>query len=263
MRNCLYNCHIRHDRFSPVKYGFNSRIFMWFLDLDSLGEWDEALPLFSHNRSNIYEFRDSDHLYLGKDSLKANAQEFLRTSGISRPVEKVWILTNCRTMGYVFNPVSFLFCFGPEGEPVATIAEVHNTYGELKPFLVPPDEGKKDFRARHPKHFYISPFSHLDHQLAIRSTFPGETLELSVTNFPNDDRRAFFRATLKGERKSLTNNTLAFYSIRFPLVTVKVIAAIHFHALRLYLKKTPLFGKSLSPELQQGILPKNYQRTYE
>lgn len=259
MQSCLFDCRVRHQRYAPVDYGFTSRLFMWWLDLDALPELVESLPLLSHNQPNFYEFRDADHLYLGFNDLRANVAAFLRANAIHQHPAKVHILTNLRTFGFVFNPVSFIFCSDADAQPFAVIAEVHNTFGELKPFLLGPEHfAAAQWQAAFPKLFYISPFSHLDHRLRVRARFPTDKLLMQVDNLPNTDPKPFFRASIAGHRVPLSTQSLARFSLRFPLVTLRVVAAIHFHALRLYLKKTPLYRKSMSPELQQGIVPKRH-----
>jgi len=233
---------------------------MWLLDLDELDEVCRKIPFVSRNRRNLYSFRDDDHLYLGKPTLRANVKEYLQRRGITEPPKRILLLTNLRTFGYVFNPVSFFFCYDESGTPLASIAEVHNTFGELKPFLLGPgDFSGSAFRADRPKEFYISPFSVLDDHLQIRAKLPGERITLTVNSRHRGEGRPFFRANLAGNRTPLTTANLLGFSLRFPFITLKVIALIHWHALRLYLRKVPFLRKSAHPELQKGIVPKRHQ----
>jgi DUF1365 family protein len=233
---------------------------MWHIDLDGIGELCRALPLLSHNRPNIYSFRDDDHLYLGQPTLRANVEAYLRRQGVTEHPARITLLTNLRTFGYVFNPVSFYFCHDAQGEPLAVLVEVHNTFGELKPFLLTREDLKGHrFEARHPKLFYISPFSELDEQLEIQVDFPGDRLKLHVNTYLKGAASPFFRSGLAGERVPLTTRSLLGYSLRFPFVTLKVITLIHWHALKLYLKKVPFHRKKDNPQLQTGILPKKHQ----
>jgi DUF1365 family protein len=230
---------------------------MWLLDLDEIDGLCRRIPLLSRNARNLYSFRDDDHLYLGKDSLRENVEAYLHEQGVSQAPARILLLTNLRTFGYVFNPVSFFFCFDGNGKALACIAEVHNTFGELKPFFLGPDSfSGSAFRAEHRKEFYISPFSVLDDHLQIRARLPGDRLSLSVNSRHAEEEKPFFRASLAGERTPLTTSTLLGFSLRFPFVTMKVISQIHWHAFRLYLRKVPFFRKSAYPELQKGIVPK-------
>lgn len=262
MNSSLYKCNVFHKRFSPREYAFTSRLFMWHIDLDELPQLDKSLPFFGHNRRNVYSFRDDDHIYLGKPDLRSNICAYLESQGISDRPKRISLLTNLRTFGYVFNPVSFFFCFDESDQPLAVLVEVHNTFGELKPFLLKREDLLKNrFTARHPKLFYISPFSDLDQRLEIKADLPGQRLALYVNNYEIDADQPFFRSSLTGQQVPLSTQSLLAYSFRFPFVTLKVIALIHWHALRLTLKGVPFHKKSDHRELQQGILPKKHQST--
>lgn len=260
MRSSLYKCHVFHKRFSPREYGFTSGLFMWHIDLDELPELDRSLRFFSHNRRNVYSFRDDDHLYLGKDDLRANVCAYLAGQGIAEVPSRITLLTNLRTFGYVFNPVSFFFCYDEADAPLAVVVEVHNTFGELKPFLLRREDLLRNrFSAHHPKRFYISPFSELEQRLEIKADLPGPRLALYVNNYEPDADTPFFRSSLTGKEVPLTNASLLHFSLRFPFITLKVISLIHWHALRLTLKGVRFHRKKDHPELQQGILPKKHQ----
>lgn len=260
MRSSLYSCHVFHRRTRPVAYGFVSRIFMWHLDLDEIDALCRRLPLVSRNRFNIYSFRDDDHLYLGEATLRENVEAYLRREGIHEKPARISLVTNLRTFGYVFNPVSFYFCEDKTGEALAIVVEVHNTFGELKPFLLRREDLRgQRFAARHAKRFYISPFSELEQMLEIKAELPGERLAVYVNNYEPGEEQPFFKSSLTGQRVPLTTRSLLGYSLRFPLITLKVISLIHWHALRLYLKGVPFHRKGDHPELQQGILPKKHQ----
>jgi DUF1365 family protein len=260
MQSSLFECTVFHRRETPAVHAFTSRVFMWLLDLDEIDALCDQLPLLSRNSHNIYSFRDSDHLYRGQPSLRANIEAYLKEEGVSTHPERIELLTNLRTFGYVFNPVSFFYCYDADEVPFAVVVEVHNTYGELKPFLLTRDDLlKQGFRKETPKLFYISPFSELDHQLRIRTELPADRLAIHVDSFRETEDKPFFRSSLTGKAVPLTTTALARYTLRFPFITLKVISLIHWHALRLYLKKVPVNRKSAHPELQQGILPKRHQ----
>jgi len=227
---------------------------MFLLDLDELDRVAQENPLISSNRFNVYSFHDADHLDLGAGDVRQNLLAYLRREGVSEPVGNIRLLTNLRTFGYGFNPVSYFFVEDSAGEPLAIVAEVHNTFGELKPFLLTRKDFSGDwFKASHLKHFYISPFSDLDHELVLRFRFPGERLNLHVSDaWPG--RKPFFHASLTGSREALTTSRLIAFSLRFPFITFKVIGLIHWHALRLWLKGVPFHRKSENAALQTGLL---------
>ncbi len=230
---------------------------MFFLDLDEIDCICARIPLISRNRFNAYTFSDTDHIYLGHRSLRANVETFLRKSGVSEAIGRIRLLTNLRVFGYVFNPVSFFVCDDAAGEPLAMLVEVHNTFGELKPFLLTREHFERNrYRDIRDKHFYISPFSELDHQLELCLPLPGEHLNLQVINRRRDEPTPFLTASLTGRRVPLTTPRLAAYSLRFPLITIRIMAQIHWHALRLWWKGVPVHAKGEHPELQRGIVAK-------
>ena len=158
---------------------------------------------------------------------------------------RVLLLTLPRVFGYLFNPVSFYFCYDRQGAPAAVIAEVTNTFREVKPyFLGAParDARTGAFRLRVPKHFYVSPFSDVDVAFDFNLRMPGDRLALQIDDYTEGDRT--LTTTLTGERRELTTARLAWYTLKYPLITVRVIALIHWHALRLWMKRVPWFAKA-------------------
>ena len=165
---------------------------------------------------------------------------------------RVLLVTLPRIAGHLFNPVSFYFCYRSDGSPLAAIAEVTNTFREVKPYLLGPATFSppisrlpspiSQFRLRVPKHFYVSPFSDVDVAFDFTLRPPGDQLSIQI-----DDHAAGARtltSTLQGVRRELTGARLAWFALKYPLVTLGVIARIHWQALRLWLKRVPWFPKS-------------------
>ncbi len=139
LRSCFYECRVMHQRLGPKQHRFRYRMFYFALDLDELDEAPKRVRGFSHNRRNVYEFRDSDHLTMPgmeKAGLRANLTAWLAGEGVTLPAEaRVTFLSLPRMLGYVFNPVSFFFCEGADGAPLGAIVQVGNTFREMKPYL--------------------------------------------------------------------------------------------------------------------------------
>jgi DUF1365 family protein len=244
-----------HHRFAPQVHHFQHNIFMFYLDLDELENINSEIRLFSHNRKNIYSFRDSDHEPAGACPLKERILSFLEKNGINPgPDGRVMLLTLPRVLGHVFNPVSIYYCFDANGTPICSVAEVGNTFRERKLFLVGRDGlGAGDiFNQVVTKHFYVSPFSSLDLRFDFRLRIPGEKLDIIIDDFEDADK--ILISTLKGRRIPLTNRNLSWLTIKYPLVTLKVIFLIHWHALRLWLKGVPFYRKSENAGLQREVL---------
>jgi DUF1365 family protein len=252
MNSCLYECSVMHHRLEPKEHQFRYRIFMFALDLDELDEVARRIPFFSRNRANVYAFRDSDHLPLGQPTAKENLVAFLAQHGIRfPPTGRITLITLPRVLGYIFNPVSFYFCHDDEGAPLCAVVQVSNTFGEMKPYLVREFTDGNLFRLITPKHFYVSPFSALDLAFDFKLRIPAEELEIHI-----DDRvgeRRVLLSALAGRRAPLTTAKLAWFTLKYPLITLKVITLIHGHALLLWLKRLPWHRKEDHLDLQRDI----------
>lgn len=253
MNSSLYHCEVMHHRKRPVDYKFRHGIFMFALDLDELDMLAARFSLISRNRFNFYSFHDNDHMESDKPTLNETIRDYLRAQGIKQPVKRITLLTHLRTLGHIFNPVSFYFAYDEQDHPLAVLAEVTNTFGEMKPWLLQPDTLKRDsFRDEQQKHFYISPFTELDNRLTFKVAPPEDKLRIYINSL--DEQGPEILTALTGKRVPLTRFSLAGSALRFPLVTLKVIGLIHWHALRLWLKRVPYHRKGEHPHLQQGII---------
>lgn len=264
LRSCFYEARVMHHRLEPKRHRFEYGIFLACLDLDELDRLDARSRWFSRNRRNWLEFRDTDHLPdpdangpgdgRPTDTRRSIAAWLARNGVRLDDTDRVVLLTLPRIAGYVFNPVSFYFCTRSTGEPICAVAEVGNTFGELKPYLVPLDSGANDggvFRLVAPKHYYVSPFTALDVCFDFQLRMPEAGLRIAVHDVR--DGRNLLVTTLTGTRRPFTDAEMVRLGLRYPLVTLKVITAIHWHALRLWLKRVPWHAKSERPDLQRGV----------
>jgi DUF1365 family protein len=259
LRSALYECDVMHHRLSPRVHQFTHRIFMLALDLDELDEVARRVCGFAHNRRHAYEFRDRDHLTLpGLESLpvKDNLLAWIDSQGLALPADpaalRVTLLTLPRVFGHIFNPVSFYFVHDrATGAARCAVAQVGNTFGEMKPYLLRAPEPDGSFRLVAPKHFYVSPFSDLDLCFDFKLQVPGERLEIHVDE--QDGGRPVLLSALTGRRRPLTTAALWGATVKCPLVTLKVVFLIHWHALRLWLKRLPWYAKAARPGLQRDV----------
>ncbi|HLP26478.1 MAG TPA: DUF1365 domain-containing protein [Acidobacteriota bacterium] len=272
MNSCLYECRVMHQRIAPKPHRFDYRLFYFAIDLDELDALHSRLRLFSINRANLYSLRESDFFptheplhnsdgdsrteplgpprsastappavapYLG---LKARITAWLANRGIDLTDGRILLVTLPRVAGYLFNPVSFYFCFDRAGAPVTTIAEVTNTFREVKPFHVNERVGATTFHLRAPKNFYVSPFSDVDVEFAFTLRTPGQRLAIQIDDYTGEARTLI--STLHGARATLTDARLAWFTLKYPLLTLRIITLIHWHALRLWLKRIRWFAKA-------------------
>lgn len=262
LRSCLYECRVMHHRLAPKTHKFVYRVFMFYLNLDELDELSRRLFFFSQNRFNLFSFHDEDHLRLVPGSVQENVREYLRRQKIDFSKGRVMLLTHLRTFGYIFNPVSFYFCFDENEHPVCAIAEVGNTFREMKPYLVDErDSLSGAFKKRALKYFYVSPFMDLDIAFDFDLRVPGEKLDLRIDDMADNQR--ILLSSLTGRPKPLTNWNLIKFMIKYPLITLWVIFLIHWNALLLYWKGLSFHPKTANPELQRDLLNPHHSLTTE
>lgn len=260
LRSALYECAVMHHRLTPRAHGFTHHLFMLALDLDELDEVARRVRGMSRNRRNAYEFRDRDHLAcpgLASAALKDHLLAWIAGQGhplpAGPPALRVMLVTLPRVFGYVFNPVSFYFVHeAATGRALCAVAEVRNTFGEMKPYLLREPQPDGSFRLLTPKHFYVSPFSSLDLKFDFKLHPPGDGLEMHVDEYDGDAPVLF--SALTGRRRPLTTASLWGATLKCPLVTAKVIFLIHWHALQLWLKRVPWHPKAGNPDLQRDVL---------
>jgi uncharacterized protein len=268
-----------HARFAPKAHRFDYRIFLCALDLDELPDLHRRLRLFSHNRRNLYSFREDDFLPtleaifngragpLGPPSshaaarpavapclgLKQRVLAHLAARGTVLPADtRVLLVALPRILGYLFNPVSFYFCFDRAGAPVAALAEVTNTFREVKPYVLGTETlNDGAFRLRVPKHFYVSPYSDVDVAFDFRLRVPGDRLAVQIDDYVGDQRT--LTSSLNGPARPLTDARLAWYLLKYPFLTLQVITLINWHALRLWLKRVPWFPKAARAAEQRAL----------
>ena len=247
-----------HHRLEPREHKFTYSLFMFYLDLDEIDHLQKKLSLFSLNRFNWFSFYDRSHMILsGKnksDATKVKLLEYLNSEGIREVPDKVMLLTNASVLGYGFNPISVYLCFDKNKEPQCAVAEVCNTHGEMKLYLLDRSSFSGDlFDLTVPKLFYVSPFVNLDASFRFIFTIPNGALHFRVDDY--QQKKRFLLTSLQGKKKALTDLRLLQYAFQFPLITLRIVAGIHWQALILWLKRIPFKQKNADQHLQQNMVP--------
>jgi len=241
--SCIYEGRLRHRRFAPAAHAFEYRLFMMYLDLAEGPGLFEGRWLWSWERPNLASFRRADHFGEPGRPLADCVRQLVRQESGRSPGGPIRLLTHLRYGGYCFNPVSFFYCFDPAGERVeSVVGEVSNTpWGERHCYVLHEglDRGRgASRRYEFSKAFHVSPFMAMEQEYTWRFTTPGRTLAVHMDSRQDDGR--LFDATLLLRRRELGAAALARVLARYPLMTARVIGAIHWQAFRLWLKRCPV-----------------------
>jgi DUF1365 family protein len=244
MHSAIFAGRVQHRRFSPVDHAFSYRLFMVYVDLAELDRVFAGRWFWSATRPALARFRREHHLGDAATSLEQSVRSLIADTTGVEPSGPIRLLTNLQYFGYCFNPVSFYYCFNREDTEVETIvAEVNNTpWGERHCYVLHPgiDEGRGGLKRYRPaKRMHVSPFMPMDVDYDWRFSQPATNLSVHMENHRQGEK--VFDATLSLKRREITTASLARSLYAYPLMTLKVIAAIHWQALRLWLKGSPVF----------------------
>ncbi len=253
--SAIYEGTTTHVRRKPFEHRLQYGLFSLLIDLDELDEL-ARMRFFSHNRTNLISFFDKDHGARDGGDLRTWIAAELKKAGFDETPGRIRLLCLPRIAGYEFNPLTVWFIDDTAGDPRWILYEIHNTFGEAHSHLLEVD-GNDHHRHGFRKEFFVSPFFDVEGGYRVRITQPGRRLSVAITYEVSDEK--VFIATLAGRRRPLTPKTLLGATIRYPLVTFKIMGAIHWEAARLWLKGAtyrkrpapPIESVSFSP----GVTP--------
>jgi len=233
----LYLGEVMHARLKPIGHRFSYRVMSLLVDLDRLDVADRQSRLFGVNRAALYSFNEADHGERDGSPLRIYAQRCAAERGIDLTGGRVLLLCYPRLLGYTFNPLSAYFCYRADGELALMIYEVRNTFGDIHAYVLPVKPGESSdagIRQAQEKLFYVSPFIGMAMRYHFRVSPPGDSVKLRILETDRDG--PLLAATFNGRRRALTTAALLRLFCSLPLVTLKIVAAIHWEALRLWLK---------------------------
>lgn len=246
MTSALYVGSVLHRRLKPRVHRLRYRMFWMLFDLDELASLSRRLRLFSLAQFNLFGFRNADHGDGSDKPLREQVETHLATAGLDLDGGAIHLLCMPRILGYVFNPISVYYCYDRAGDLAALLYEVHNTFGQRHSYLITVDRAHTGtFSQRCAKALYVSPFIGMDIAYDFRVHAPSERLSLAIRG--SDAQGPVIVASLTGERRELTDAALARVFVTHPLLTLKVIAGIHWDALKLWFKGVELQPRPPAP----------------
>lgn len=242
----IFEGKVYHKRFKPKVHELNYKVCSFLFDLDELDQLDQDLKLFAYNRFNIFSFWDKDHGTGDGKPLRPYVEDLLIKGNINTKGGPIRLLCYPRLFGYVFNPLSVYYCYDTDEKLQAIIYEVSNTFGQRHSYVIatdPCDGNVITQKCR--KGFYVSPFMEMDAEYAFKMLPPKDKISVAITQ--SDAAGLLLKADFNGCECALTDQSLARMLVRYPLMTVKIIAGIHWEALKLWRKGIKLVNRPPAP----------------
>lgn len=234
--SALYCGRVMHRRLRPKIHELNYRVFWLLLDLSEIDGVNARLRLFSRNRFNLLSFHDKDYGD-GSGALRRQVDAWMAQAGIDLEGGPIRLLTMPRVLGYVFNPISIYYCHRPDGRLAAMVYEVTSTFGIRHAYVIPipiEDQAAGVIRQGAAKALYVSPFMGMEMDYQFRGHTPGDRLDMTIDGL--DAEGVLITAAIAAKRERLEDRSIAAATAAIPLMTFKVVAAIHWEALKLWLK---------------------------
>ena len=238
----IYNGKVIHRRFKPKEHYFKYSVFSLLIDIDELEIIENTIKIFSHNKFNIISFFDKDHGPRDGTSVKEWVIKNLRDIGIENHKIQIKLLCYPRIFGYVFNPLSVFFIYDESSRLIAVLYEVKNTFGEQHTYVFKTEDEKVIINDCNKK-FHVSPFIEMECHYYFRVLKPSDKISVIIDQKDKDGKLLY--ASQDGKAAELNEKNLLTSYISHPLMTFKIIAAIHYEALKLWLKGIKIVKRKL------------------
>ena len=238
----IFTGKVIHRRFKPKDHYFKYSVFSLLIDLDELEDIQKEISIFSYNKFNLISFFDKDHGERDGTSLKNWVYSNLKRIGIEEEVN-IKLLCYPRIFGYVFNPLSIFFVYDKNSKLIAILYEVKNTFGEQHTYVFKTND-EKVIQNRCKKQFYVSPFIEMNCNYRFKILKPEKQLSVVINQSDNEGKLLF--ASQDGVAREFNNKNLIISFLSHPLMSFKVIAAIHYEAFKLWIKRIKLVTKKIN-----------------
>jgi uncharacterized protein len=244
----LYKGQVMHARMKPRTHRFTYGVYNLLIDIDALEAADRQSAFFSVGSFNLLSFRPEDHGDGGRTPLGRHVRKLLADAGLAEPPERILLICYPRVLGFVFNPISVFFAYCGNGKLAGVVYEVRNTFGDMHAYVAPVRHGElteAGLRQERDKLFHVSPFMDMPMRYRFRIRPPGP--EVAIRILETDGEGPILSATFHGLHKPLTTTSALSAFLSVPFLTLKVVAGIHFEAMKLWFKGIRFFTRPEPP----------------
>ena len=243
MTSSIYNGTVIHKRFKPKTHYFKYSVFSLLIDLSELDYLSKNIKFFSHNKFNLVSFYEKDHGNRDNSSLAGWVKKNLDDNKINSKNIKIRLLCYPRIFGYVFNPLSIFYIYDENEKLISILYEVKNTFGEQHTYIFKVQDDSNLYQNNCLKKFHVSPFIEMNCNYFFRLLKPGERISVIIDQYQVNEKILY--ASQDGKRVDFTTKELIKSYIKHPLMTFKIISAIHFEAFKLWLKGIKFIKKKI------------------
>tara|TARA_B100001057_G_scaffold481190_1_gene554918 strand:- start:521 stop:1279 length:759 start_codon:yes stop_codon:yes gene_type:complete len=243
MTSFIYNGTVIHKRFKPKIHFFKYRVFSLLIDLSELNGLKKKISFFSYNSFNLISFFDKDHGNRDGSSLVDWVKKNLKENRIHSDDIKIKLLCYPRILGYVFNPLSVFYIYDKSENLISIFYEVKNTFGEQHTYIFKV-ENNNLLQHNCSKKFHVSPFIEMNCSYFFRILKPAEKISVIIDQYQLNEKILY--ASQDGKRADFTSTELMKSYLKHPLMTFKIISAIHFEAFKLWFKGIKFIQKKLN-----------------
>ena len=238
----IYNGTVIHKRFKPKEHYFKYKVFSLLINLSELEELDKKINFFSLNKFNLISFYEKDHGARDGSSLADWVKQNLKANNIITENIVIKLLCYPRIFGYVFNPLSIFFIYDKDERLVSILYEVKNTFGEQHTYIFKV-ENNNLLQHNCEKKFHVSPFIEMNCNYFFRILKPAEKISVIIDQYQSNEKILY--ASQDGKRSDFTSSELIKSYLKHPLMTFKIISAIHFEAFKLWAKGIKFIKKKI------------------